>query len=473
MIKDKINRLSPGTKSSIALFVASVISSGISYIFTPIYTRILPSEIFGKTSLFMTWYSIFGIVAMFSLSNGVFNNGMADWPKKRDEYSYSLLILSNIITIVFSVIIICIYPIIEPIIKIEKKYFFLMIGLFLTFPAYNFWTVRQRYEYKYKYVVIWSIVCALLSPLCAVVSILCNDKLLEARIFGAEIPLFIIYLVFYIYVGRRVSFKLDCSFWKTAFMFNLPLIPHYLSTYMLNSSDKIMISYLINDTATAYYSVAYSVSALATIVWSAVNSSLIPFTYENCKNKTYGNIRKVTTPILVCFAGVCIAVIMLAPEVVSIMATAEYKEAIYAIPPIVGGIFFQVQYYMYANIVYYYKRPKYIMYASVTATIANLILNYVFIKRYGYIAAGYTTLVCFMIQALLDYVAYRKTIKTHVYNWKLIMALSVIVIVISLISNAIYNYSIIRYAIIIILCVIAIVFRKEIYNMKNIKSKAR
>ena len=50
--------------------------------------------------------------------------------------------------------------------------------------------------------------------------------------------------------------------------------------YLLSSSDRIMISNLVNDSATAYYTVAYSVASIALIIWNAVNSSLVPFTYE-------------------------------------------------------------------------------------------------------------------------------------------------------------------------------------------------
>ena len=99
---------------------------------------------------------------MFSLANGVFNNGMSDWPEKRDEYSFSLLILSNIITIVFSIAIIIVYPYIQQFVGVGINYIFLMLVLFMVQPAYNFWAVRQRYEYKYKYVVIWTICCGML-----------------------------------------------------------------------------------------------------------------------------------------------------------------------------------------------------------------------------------------------------------------------------------------------------------------------
>lgn len=463
----KFNGISAGAKSSIALFLASIITHGISYVVTPAYTRLLPSEVFGQTAVFMTWLQIFGIVAMFSLANGVFNNGMSDWPDKRDEYSFSLLTLSNIITIVFSIVLVSIYPLIKDFVGIDIIYVILMLVMFIFQPAYNFWTVRQRYEYKYKYVVIWTVFCAVLSPAVAILSIvfLKDTDLLAARIFGAEVPLILVYIGFYIYLAKKSGFRINKRYWKSALLFNLPLIPHYLSMYLLNSSDKLMISYLINDSATAYYSVAYSVAAVATIVWTAINASLIPYTYEKCKAKDYKSIQRITTPIIALFAAACLFVIMLAPEVVAVMATAEYKEAIYVIPPIVGGVFFQVLYYMFANIVFYYKRPKYVMVASVISTILNIGLNFVFIKEFGYIAAGYTTLFCYMVQAFIDYLAMRKVAPAKMYNMKFIFGLSLIIVAIALLSNLVYDFIIIRYIIILSILVLIFIFRKQIMQI--------
>lgn len=443
----KTNNLTDGVKSSIALFIASAITSGISYIVTPIYTRILPEEIYGQTAVFMTWLSLLGIISMFGLSNGVFNNGMSDYPEERDGYSFSLLILSNLITGISAIFYIIFYRQIESVIGLPFRFIKLMILIFLFQPAYLFWMVRQRYEYKYKGILFWSVVIAVLSPLSAifVISRAETSALLDARIFGAEIPIIIVYIGFYIYLMIKANFRIEIKFWKEAFLFNLPLLPHYLSIYLLNSSDKIMIAYLVGDSQTAYYSVAYSVAAVVTIVWTAINSSLIPYTYERCKEGNYLEIKKIAKPVIMLFFFTCIIVMLLAPEVVSFMGTNNYMGAVFVIPPVIGGVFFQVQYYLYANILYYFKRTKYVMYASVVSAGLNVLLNYIFIRKYGYIAAGYTTLVCFIIQAILDYVGMRKVIQEDIYDMKNIIVLSAMMILTVAITLFIYDCTIIRF----------------------------
>ena len=436
----KLKKMPEGLKASIAFFVANIITAGIAYITTPFFTRMLSSEEFGEVSLYLTWKQVFGIIAMFCLSYGVFNNGMSDFPEKRDEYSFSMLGLSNIVTAVFAFVLFSTYPFTSSIIGLDIPLLILMVLTFLFQPAYNFWIVKQRYEYKYKFTSLWTIVSAIISPVVAMICIyFANNNKVYARLFGSELSLIVLYVFFAVHLGKKTRWHFDTSFWRQALLFNLPLIPHYLSTYLLASSDKIMISALCGKSDTAFYSVAYSVASVGTIVWSAANASLVPFTYEKCKTKKYSDISNVTIPILVLYGIVCVTIILLAPEVVSILGTSEYLHAIYVIPPVIAGIFFQVQYYMYANILYYYKKPKYVMFASVTATISNLVLNYIFIQKYGFIAAGYTTLVCYLIMAVIDYFAMKKVVGSSVYDMKKVVLFSVIAVVICLVSNVIFN----------------------------------
>lgn len=460
---NRIRSLPAQAKSSLAFFVSNVVVTGIAYICTPLYTRLLSSAEYGRVVDYLTWKQVFGIFAMFCLSYGVFNNGMADYPRKRNEYSFSMLVLSNAFTFFVAVIIFALYPFLGSKLHIDIPVLIIMFVLFVFQPGYLFWMVRERFEYKYKKVVFWAVFSAIISPLIAIVIMKFSSvDRYYARIAGAEIPLIIIYIGFCIYLAKRSKWKIDTSFWKGAILFNLPLIPHYLSTYLLSSSDKIMISNLVGESSTAYYSVAYTVASVALIVWSAVNASLLPFTYEKCAKKDYKSISEATIPVLYIFAGVCVVVTLMAPEIVFLMAPQQYSQAVSVIPPVVGGVFFQVHYYIYANIIYYYKKPRYVMYASVSATVLNIVLNYLFIPQYGFIAAGYTTLACYLFQALIDYCAMKYVVKESVYDMKRLIVLSLVVFAFACMGELIYICTIARVTILLMIVIVGIVKRKTI-----------
>ena len=129
--KALIENSSQGVKSSVAFALASAVSAGMSYLTTPVFTRMLTSTEYGEVTIYLTWQSIFAIIAMFSLNYGVFNNGMMDYKDDRDGYSYSLLRLSNIITICFAILVFSFQLFFPGILKIDIKYLALMFVVFL------------------------------------------------------------------------------------------------------------------------------------------------------------------------------------------------------------------------------------------------------------------------------------------------------------------------------------------------------
>ncbi len=465
-VSGALRRLPRAAKASVAFFCASMVTKCISYVTLPIYTRLLTEEQYGTVQKYLTLLTILGVVAMFSLSQSYFNVGMSDFPEDRDAFSFSMLLLSNVITILFGAAAVALYPLVGVYMGIKLPFLLLMLAHFFTKPAYAFWTARQRYELKYRLSSVMAGVNCLVPQAVAVILVLITkgDRL-DARIYGVELTTVLFCLGFYVYTVIKGAGKPVLRYWKTAFLFSLPLIPHYLSTYILSGSDKLMISYILGDSANAHYSVAYTISSILLIIWTAINSSFVPYTYEKCAERDFKAIARIANPILALFAAVSVIVTMLAPEIISILAPESYREAMYTVPPVMGGIFFQVHYYLYANVVYYFKKPRFVMYASVTATVLNLVLNAIFIPRYGYIAAAYTTLVCYFVQSVIDCFACRSAAGCRVYDMKAVGALSAPVILVSLFAGVTYENAYIRLGIVLLLLAAMLVKRKAIKRL--------
>ena len=106
-----------------------------------------------------------------------------------------------------------------------------------------------------------------------------EDKVL-ARILGLAIVEFFAYIGLFIYQMYKGKKFCIWKYWKYALLFNLPLIPHYLSQVVLASSDRIMISRLIGDSEAGIYSLAYSLSLIMTLFNSALMQTLSPWIYQ-------------------------------------------------------------------------------------------------------------------------------------------------------------------------------------------------
>ena len=438
-------KFSSPAKASIALMMTQMVQKGLNIISEPIYTRLLTTEEYGESSLFFSWYEIVIIFTGLCLSKGVFNNGMLEFKEDRDIFSLSMYVLTLSSTILIGIIVIpfCIYA--NNFLRIPVYLIFYMFLLLAFEAALSMWSVRQRFEYHYKATAAVTISLATLSPLCGIISItLFPEHRVAARIIGARTVALTAYLIVAACLFIKANGKIKIEYWKYALLFNLPLLPHYLSLHILNHTDRIMIASIAGTSDAGIYSVAYNGCAAIKLFWTSINASLIPWTYEQCEKKDFKRLGDLTRVLVFAFALLCVCFMFLAPEVMKILSPVSYHEGVYVIPSVVAGVFFSMLYYIFANVVYYYKKPKYVMIGSVVSATVNIVLNAIFIPAFGYLAAGYTTMVSYILQAMIDYWAMKKVLEHDIYDMRLILVLSFSVIFAGVVLSFIYSYTLFR-----------------------------
>lgn len=240
----------------------------------------------------------------------------------------------------------------------------MLIGFFVA-PAYDFWLARQRYEYKYKLAGSLTAITALLASLCAVMIVLhMNAKELSdvanGRLYASNIVSYIVYgILWFIIIFRGKTF-FNKEYWKFSLQLSIPLIGYALAAQVLSVSDRMMISRMVDNSAVGIYSTLYTVSSISLLVWSAINASFIPYLYQNIESDK-NEIKKYSLLLMGAYAIVAALLTFFAPEIVRTLATEEYYEAIYIMPPIAGGVFLTCVSNMYSNIMIYYKKTQYIM----------------------------------------------------------------------------------------------------------------
>lgn len=460
-------------KSSIVFAISSFILKGISFITTPIFTRILEPAHYGIISTYNSWLSIIEVFALLGLTSaGVFNVGLNDYRDCRNKYISSILTLCNITTILTFAVIFACKAIVGEDFLLPTNLLIIMFIYFIFNPAMIFWVTRQRYEYKYKAAFIITILSTIVSQ---AVSVLCVIYLeynpVSTKIWGSTIATILFQIPIYIYIYIKGKKFIDFKIWKSVLLFAIPLLPHYLAQHVMSGSDRIMITELYSETAAGIYSVVANIGLIATVVWNAVNASLIPFSFEKLNTKKYKDLNKVIIPILLVYAIICLGVTLVAPEALAILAPEEYYSGIYAVPPIVIVSFLSALYNIYANVEFYHKKSGNIATATIVSAIVNIILNYLLIPKFGFVAAAYTTLISNIILVFMHYFGYRKCQPERVYNDKIIFLISLGSLILCELCNILYINNIVRYFVIAIILVVIIIKHKSIINIiKSLKS---
>ena len=454
-------------KATLWFIICSVVQKGISFFTTPIFTRLMTTEQYGQFSIYLSWLHILTILTTLRLNSAVFNKGMSKYKEDRDTYTASMQTTTFIIT---SVVFLLYLVFRRQVNRLTELPTFIMVAIFAELfvtPAIEFWTVRKRYEYSYKPVVFRTMVMALLNAGFGVIAVYFSVEKGYARILSCVAVTFCFGIVLFIYNLRKGKTIFNKEYVRFAITFNLPLLLHYFSQYVLDQFDRIMVQKLVSMAAAGIYSVAYNVGLLLRIITTSINNAMTPWQY-GCLER--GERKKMDDTMFLVFilvAGCSFVLSSFAPEIMKILANERYYEGVYVIPPVSMGLFFSFMYTTFANVEFFYDKNKFSMYISCAGALLNVILNYIGIRIFGYIAAAYTTLICYILFAWGHYIYMTASIRAStgiksVFKTRRLVLLSAGVVGFGILIIFFYDHMILRYGVIGAICLTAYINRKRI-----------
>ena len=110
------------------------------------------------------------------------------------------------------------------------------------------------------------------------------------------------------------------------------------------------------------------------------------------------------------------------------------------------------------------------MMSKLLSAILNIVLNAIFIPKYGFAAAGYTTMIAYLFLAFAYYVNMVFLVKSDIqlsglYDNKAVWKFTLELTVISLILMMTYNTILLRYILLICVSIITILKRNQMANI--------
>ena len=475
-LKQKYLGLPVQIKASAWFFICSILQKGISTITTPIFTRILSSAEYGMFNVFSSWSGMIGTIVILCLPWGIYEQGYIklDTVREKEKYTSALMGVMTTLCMLWWVIYIPLRDSINRQLALSSFQVGCMFAMFWTTSLFSFWSIKQRISYKYRSLVVITLVSSFFKPLLGIILVMDSEDKVTARIMGLAVVEILCFSWIFISQLKRDRSFFDKKVWSYAFKFNIPLVPHYLSQTILSGADRIMIEKFDGADKTGIYSLAYSISVLMTIANNSLLNTLSPWVMKRIKNNNISDIPKKIYPAIIFVAVINIILMLLAPEIVKVFAPEEYYDAIYVITPVTMSVPFMFLYGLFAIFEMYYEKTKMISVATFISAGFNIVLNYIFINKYGYLAAGYTTLVCYIIYALFHYVSMEKACKENfdgygVFNPKVIGTISVTSLLLGVLIGYSYSHSAIRLAIIIVVAILGLIYYKKIIEyIKNI-----
>ena len=466
---DKYNSLPVQAKAGFWFLVCTVIQRSITIITTPIFTRLLSESEYGEYGVFISWMGILSCFVTMYIFSGLYPQAIVKYDYKKDEYSSGMQGFTLTLVAVWCLIYYFGRGIWNGLLSMNTVEMFAMFIVMWGNAAFGFWSAEQRNDYKYQRLLVITLTEAVLQPVLSIILLLNVTNKVNGLVWGIAIANLVCYTPLFIAQMMKGKKFFSKDAWTYSLRLGIPLIPHYLSSVVLNSSDRIMIQKLVGDGPAGIYNLAYTISICGTLINQAVLQTIQPWVYQKIKEEKYSDIRKLAYPALVMIGCINLLVILVAPELIMIFAPASYYEAIWVMPPVSLSVYYMFTYNLFSYFEFYFEKPVYVSAATFIGAGLNVILNYIFIKQFGYVAAGYTTLVCYFAFAVAHYcfmkIICKKEISgVKVYDIKIIAAISLAITAGGFIIMLTYNNRYIRYGLLVaalIACVMKRNFIKD------------
>lgn len=475
-LRFKVNSMPVQAKAAIVFMIANFCNMGFNFLATPFFTRLMPETEIGIISVFGTWRNILSIVVTLNLSYGIYEVFLIKHENDKKRMTQSLIGITTILCSAFIILVLVFRSFFVKQLDLNLEYLIILCFEIYSMSIVNFWMTQKRFEYDYK---IYGIVIVSINFLKVAISLaavlLFPENRVFAKLLGWAIPYYALAVVL---LAKHTKNFVGIDFKKyswPAIKYNAVLIPHYLSNILLGSADKIIISRIVGNGPTGIYSISSACASAVSVALSSINTAFTPYVYQKLKIKDFEDINNVSKMINIVTIGVCMAATLIGPEIFKIFAPPNYYKGIILLPSLFAGVYMSSLYALFSNVEFYFKYNHLTSIATLTGGAINIATNFLFIPIFGFQAAAYTTLGSYAVIAAMHmwfYICISKKEGIAVFDCRFLLLSSVLYAAFSIGVVFIYEITLLRYMLFLMVILVAIWKRKFVLTiLKQIKKE--
>lgn len=216
-------------------------------------------------------------------------------------------------------------------------------------------------------------------------------------------------------LARAGGPMIDGRLAREGLRFGLPLVPHALSGWLLNVSDRWMLSFLLPISAAAarsaigVYSLGYQLAYAIDLLAQSFNAAWVPFFYRYGSTSVGPRIhREMTTLVMAAFGTLAAALALNASLIVTVIAAPEFGAAADLIPILAVGFLAHVAYIALVTVIFHQRQTAVLPLITAASAGVNIVSNLALIPIIGVIGAAWATLAAFTFMAIATAAAARR-----------------------------------------------------------------
>lgn len=460
-------------KNTGILALGKICTQFVSFFLLPLYTAYLSTKEYGVVDLLNNYVSLLIPIFFFQMDQALFRYliDARKSEKKKSEIVTTALTTVSIQAIIF----ILIYLVASIFIHNEYKYFLLTNVLAAMYSSMLLQICRglgDNTSYSLG---------SLVSGISTIVLNVIFITVFHMGAYGMLIATLIanILCIMFLFFRKKI-YKLlikknyKKSTRKELWKYSIPLIPNQLSWWIVNVSDRTIITHFIDVGANGIYSAANKFSTICITFFNFFNMTWSESASMHIKDGDSDVFfSKILNVSLKLFSSLCFIIIALMPFCFKYLITgAGYASAYYQIPILMLATIFTITVSLLGSIYVALKKSNEIAKTSILAAIINILINIIFINKIGLFAASISTVVAYLSMSIYRYIDVQKYVKVKVELKSIlyILLLSILVITTYYIRN-----NILCLISLVITIIFSILFNKDIIKslFKIVKNKLK
>ncbi len=404
-----MNNMRSLLKKGFVYALSNAITKVVPIAIVPILTALLTQSEYGQLTFVGTIISLGFVLFSLNLYSGLLwaMNKEKDYKTSSISTVLSYYILASIILFCGSVVIYFMLGEPEYIFGISRALLLLILLIIFTQSIANLAMNTLRFSFKSKQYLIVTGLRVGVQLLSFYVLVVAYRLGITGYFLSMLVSLIITFLAasllqrsFY----SKISF--DPKLFKTIFTYSLPLIPAGYALWGLNSVDVFIIKALLDNSQLAIYSVGYKFGMTVSMLVWAFQLAFLPAlfsVYKKGKNEAFTFYRRSYRLILIGAFGFAYLISIFSPEAIHLLFSEKYWGAISIVPLVAFSYAFYALYTIFSTSILLKAKNKYSLLALTISLSLNIILNIVLIPMYGIVSAAVSTLVAYMLLALLEW----------------------------------------------------------------------
>ncbi|MDO4317091.1 MAG: lipopolysaccharide biosynthesis protein [Lachnospiraceae bacterium] len=412
-------------KNTAILTFGKVCTQFVSFLLLPLYTALLETSEYGVFDLMITYGTLLLPLVNLQLDQGLFRfmlNFRGDVDKTRTLFS-TVFVGSSVQCGIYVILL----TLVNQWMHLTYAVFLILYVVLQVFTAMLLQFIRGLGRNK---------VYAMASFISASSNVALNVIMLVALRKGVQglfIATIVSHVLTIIYMCAAVKpwkyFRFSC-FEKQTFSqirkYSLPMVPNSLAWWVVNASDRTIVSHILGVAVNGIYTVANKFSNVFVSFYNILNLSwteTVSLHYFDSDGDSF--ISDTMTSLYKLFSSACFGIVAVMPFIFPIMIHSKYADSYPQILILMYAMLFRVVVGLYTTIYVATKESKKIAYTAIASAVINIAVNLSLIGVIGLYAASLSTLVAFSVMALIRYFDINRHAKIRIEKKTILISLLV------------------------------------------------